>query len=78
MRSEFLRLMIGMDKVPERCIVCAGTTKEEWIEKILKIFDAHKKIACRGLGCSYMVRFKNKPMLMLFNMWGGVAGLAAR
>ncbi len=69
-KGELLLLMIGTDEVPEKCIVCAGTTTEEWICNILKIFDSHKKIACRGLGCSYLVEFGGEPILLMCNVLG--------
>ncbi len=70
MKKEFLNLMIGTDKIPEKCIICAGTTKEEWIGRILKIFESHEKIACRGLGCFYLVKYKGRKILLAFNVLG--------
>jgi purine-nucleoside phosphorylase len=76
MEKELLELMIGTDRIPERCIICAGTTKEEWIGRILKIFESHEKIACRGLGCFYIVRYRGRRILLAFNVWGSPASLA--
>ena len=70
MEKEFLELMIGTDKIPDKCIICAGTTKEEWINKILPIFGSPQKIACRSLGCFYFVRYRGKKILLAFNVLG--------
>jgi purine-nucleoside phosphorylase len=67
--------MIGTDKIPERCIICAGTTKEEWIEKILPIFDSFERIACRSLGCFYSAKYKGKKIMLAFNVIGSPASM---
>src|SRR4030067_3351211 len=76
MEPEFLKLMIGTDKVPERCIICAGTTKEEWIERILPIFDSSERIACRSLGCFQLAKHNGKSMLLAFNVLGSPVSMS--
>lgn len=64
------RLLVGISNIPKACILCGGTTTENWRNKLLAQFDRYRKIATRALGTSYMINHRDRDFLIIFNIFG--------